>query len=82
MDHSGAKFLSGCGPVKPTKRVICSENTMMGEAQDRCTHSKREKWEGAKGHRSQANPNLSRVKSIRFQGVRTDPVKTEYNVYL
>lgn len=49
MDHSGAKFLSMCGPVKPRKQVICSQNTVMREAQDRYSHSKREKWEGEKG---------------------------------
>lgn len=49
MDHSGAKFLSMCGPVKPRKQGICSQNTVTGEAQDKYSHSIREKWEGDKG---------------------------------
>lgn len=49
MDHSGAKFLSMCGPVKPRKQVICSQNTVTGEAQDKYSDSKMDKWEGDRG---------------------------------
>lgn len=40
MVNPEATFLSICVPVKPTKQVICLQNTMVGHTKDRHYHSK------------------------------------------
>jgi hypothetical protein len=55
--HSEAKFLSIWEPVKPDMLCV-SKNTMVGQAQDRHSHSKRKKKSEVKrGDISEAKPS-------------------------
>lgn len=63
MTHLESKFLTSCEPVK---LVMCFQNKMVGQAEDRHSHSRKEKQERKKGDKSQTSLKPSKINFIRF----------------
>lgn len=68
MTHLVAKFPSIMN-LETRKQVVCFQNTVLGQAQDKHSYSKRKKLEGIKGHWSQASSKSMRENSTGFQGL-------------